>query len=317
MTVEEPPSQPEHGDHDSLVRALNAAEGRFRTAFDHAPIGMALVDLEGRCLEVNHKLCEILGYPEADLVGKTLRELTHPEDTASDAEMMRRVVAGKLRDYTLEHRYSNARGDTVWGRLNVAVVRDETSAPVHFIAQLEDISDRKEVEERLLRQALHDPLTGLHNRLMFMDRLTHALARSERMLAPVAVLFVDLDHFKAINDEHGHTTGDAVLRAVAELLLATVRPSDTVARMGGDEFAVVCEDMRSEKDAVVVAQRLFTALQDPLELGSQSLSISASIGIAFAQEGDDPDTLMRNADAAMYRVKEGGRGTYEIYLDAL
>lgn len=137
------------------------------------------------------------------------------------------------------------------------------------------------------------------------------------MLAPVAVLFVDLDHFKAINDEHGHTTGDAVLRSVAELLLATVRPSDTVARMGGDEFAVVCEDMRSEKDAVVVAQRLFTALQDPLELGSQSLSISASIGIAFAQEGDDPDTLMRNADAAMYRVKEGGRGTYEIYLDAL
>jgi len=317
MAVEEPPAQFDQNDHDALVRALRAAEGRFRTSFDHAPIGMALVDLEGRCFEVNHKLCEILGYAANDLVGKSLRELTHPDDTASDAEMMRRVLAGKLRDYTLEHRYAHARGETVWGRLSVAVVRDEAGAPIHFIAQLEDVSDRKEVEQRLLKQALHDPLTGLHNRLMFMDRLTHALARSERLPAPVAVLFVDLDHFKSVNDQYGHTTGDAVLRAVAETLLRTVRPSDTVARMGGDEFAVVCEDMRSEKDAVVVAQRLCSELQHPLKLDSESVSISASIGIAFAQEGDDPDTLMRNADAAMYRVKEGGRGSYEIYLDAL
>ena len=317
MAVEEPPAQFDQNDHDALVRALRAAEGRFRTSFDHAPIGMALVDLEGRCFEVNHKLCEILGYAANDLVGKSLRELTHPDDTASDAEMMRRVLAGKLRDYTLEHRYAHARGETVWGRLSVAVVRDEAGAPIHFIAQLEDVSDRKEVEQRLLKQALHDPLTGLHNRLMFMDRLTHALARSERLPAPVAVLFVDLDHFKSVNDQYGHTTGDAVLRAVAETLLRTVRPSDTVARMGGDEFAVVCEDMRNEKDAVVVAQRLCSELQHPLKLDSESVSISASIGIAFAQEGDDPDTLMRNADAAMYRVKEGGRGSYEIYLDAL
>jgi len=278
---------------------------------------MALADLEGRCIEVNHKLCEILGWSEDRLVGMNLGALAHPEDTASDAEMMRRVMAGKLSDFTLEHRYMNARGTTVWGRLSVAVVRDESGAPVHFIAQLEDVTDRKEVEERLLRQALNDPLTGLHNRSMFMDRLTHALARSERLRGPVAVLFVDLDHFKAVNDVHGHTVGDEVLRAAAEKLLGVVRPSDTVARMGGDEFAVLCEDMRSEKDAVIVAQRLCAAFQAPLELDSAPLSISASIGIAFAQEGDDPDTLMRNADAAMYRVKEGGRGTYEIYLDAL
>jgi diguanylate cyclase (GGDEF)-like protein/PAS domain S-box-containing protein len=301
----------------STEEALREAEERFRTAFEQAPIGMALEDLDGRLVQVNHKLCEITGFAESELLERTFRDITHPEDVDADVELRRRALIGERDNYQIEKRYTKKNGDVAWARLSVSLLRDVDGRPRHFIAQLEDVTDRKEAEEKLLEQALRDPLTGLYNRVMFMDRLSHALARSGRQLRPVAVLFVDLDHFKGINDSHGHRTGDQVLTSVARRLEKAVRPADTVARFGGDEFAVLCEDIRGESDAVKIAERLSDALQDPVPFDGGAAKVGASIGIAFAQEGDDPDTLLRHADAAMYRVKEGGRGAYEIYLDAL
>jgi diguanylate cyclase (GGDEF)-like protein/PAS domain S-box-containing protein len=300
-------SEPPEGDTGEL----------FRTAFDRAPIGMALVARDGKFLKVNRSLCDITGYSENELLARTLHEITHPDDLPAGLEHARRAVEEKVRTYRLEQRYLRAPGGIVWGRLNVSVATDSNGRVGHLICQIEDITERKEAEERLLHQALHDPLTELPNRILFMDRLRHALARSERQGSPVAVLFVDLDHFKTINDELGHRAGDEMLHAVARKIERAVRPSDTVARIGGDEFAVVCEDMSAEKDAVLVAERLCNSLNEPVQLNEGTGAITASIGIAFAQEGDHPDSLLRNADAAMYKVKEGGRGSYEIFLDAL
>ena len=311
MDEEAPP------DVRSPQEALEEAEERFRAAFEHAPIGMAIVATDGRYLRVNRSFCDITGYPPEELIGRTIPEITHEADQAADREYMRRLLSGEIERYTLEKRYVHSTGGTVWARLNVSVVRTAQGQPVHVLKQIEDISERKAVEERLLYQALHDPLTNLHNRLRFMDRLQHALARSERKRTPVAVLFVDLDHFKGVNDRYGHRAGDELLIAMARTLERGVRPMDTVARLGGDEFAVLCEELTNERDAVLIADRLCGAIQQPVEIDGTLISITASIGIAFAQEGDDSHTLLKHADAAMYQVKEGERGNYEIYLDAL
>jgi diguanylate cyclase (GGDEF)-like protein/PAS domain S-box-containing protein len=302
---------PEHDAHEPYdevprggARAARGpgSEGRWEATFDTAPVGMALLDPDGHFMRCNRKLSAMLSRQESELVGRRLSELSGPGAGA----LLTDEVASKPVDVD----FFDRDGGTLATQVTVFPIHDDDGRVVEFVAHVEDV-------QATVEASLHDPLTGLQNRLLFVDRLTHALARSERILGPVAVLFVNLDHFKSINEKYGHAQGDAVLKATAAKLQSVVRPSDTVARMGGDEFAVLCEDMKGEAGAVVVAERLCTALQEPIPLEPEPLVISASIGIAFAQEGDDPDKLMRNADAAMYRVKEGGRGTYEIYLDAL
>jgi diguanylate cyclase (GGDEF)-like protein/PAS domain S-box-containing protein len=287
--------------------AASSEARRWKVAFDAAPVGMAVLDVDGRCVRVNAHLSEILSRPEAEILGHELAELA----VRDGRDSLRTALEDPRRRQILDVDFGDGAGKAVPTRVTLSPVFDDGDHVVELIAHVETSS------RGTAAGGLHDPLTGLQNRLLFMDRLTHALARSERILGPVAVLFVNLDHFKSINERYGHAQGDAVLKATATKLQSVVRPSDTVARMGGDEFAVLCEDMKGETDAVVVAERLCTALQDPIPLSPDPIVISASIGIAFAQEGDDPDRLMQNADAAMYRVKEGGRGTYEIYLDAL
>lgn len=165
-------------------------------------------------------------------------------------------------------------------------------------------------EQRMRHEALHDPLTGVANRTLLRDRLEHVLARSERGHGATAVLFIDLDNFKGVNDRHGHATGDAVLVESARRLQAAVRPGDTVARMGGDEFVAVCEDVDIES-AMTVGQRLQEALRPPMSAGGRELRLSASIGVALGE--NDPDALLANADAASYRAKAAGRGRIELF----
>jgi diguanylate cyclase (GGDEF)-like protein/PAS domain S-box-containing protein len=192
---------------------------------------------------------------------------------------------------------------------------------VHFLQAIANVLAeaivRRSTESRVRHQALHDPLTGLPNRSLLVDRLNHWAARAERDRSNAAVLFVDLDNFKVINDALGHDQGDRLLCAVADRLRRELRPSDTIARLGGDEFVVFCEDVASEHDALAMVDRLVHALDAPFDLGGQSQHATASIGIAFGDPKAQPEVMIRNADAAMYRAKERGRARFELFDDEM
>ncbi|MDX6618447.1 MAG: hypothetical protein QOK36_833 [Gaiellales bacterium] len=285
---------------------LREAEERFRNAFDQAPIGKALVSTDGHFTRVNAALCRITGYSEEELLGTTFQSLTHPDDLGGDLEQMNCLLAGESHSYEMEKRYRHADGHYIWALLSVSIVRGEAGTPRYFVSQIQDVSEQKLTAERLTELTLHDPLTGLANRVLFADRLAHAIERSRRSQERIAVLFIDFDRFKAVNDNLGHAAGDELLRQAAERMRHAVRPADTIARLGGDEFTVLCEDLRG-LDAGCVASRLSEALERPFVLFGKEQRIGVSIGIAVAGSHDSPETVLANADAAMYRTKDDRR----------
>jgi diguanylate cyclase (GGDEF)-like protein/PAS domain S-box-containing protein len=420
--------------------ALREARDRFRSIFENAPIGVAMVTLEGRYLQVNHSLCGILGYPEEELQALTWQEITHPDDLAASSAFARRIVAGEFPRYHLEKRFLHADGHAVWASLSVSLVRDSEGEPLYFVSQIQDVTERKEVEkviveseerfrslvqynsdiitildadgtiryaspavekvmgykaeeqiginafgtvhpddrdraldtfaevlkrpglhpplefrvphkdgswrylehvvnnlledpavqgvvinsrdvternamqEQLHHQAFHDPLTGLPNRALFMDRLEHALTRANRRGSKVAVLFMDLDNFKVINDSLGHKAGDQLLIAVAERLKVPLRPEDTAARLGGDEFTILVEDISNVGNVARIAVRIAEKLRPPFTLGEQEVFATVSIGIALNSPArEQPADLLRHADLAMYRAKHRGKARFEVF----
>ncbi|HEV2906929.1 MAG TPA: EAL domain-containing protein [Actinomycetota bacterium] len=294
--------------------AVKAAEERFHSAFDHAPIGMNLLDLEGRFVQVNRAFSAMIGYEQEELLGKTCQSITHPEDLEKDLKDMRRMAAGEIDHYQVEKRFVHSAGHPVWTMASRSLVRERDGQPLHLVSQVQDITQRKQSDLMLTHMALHDSLTGLPNRTLALDRLALALARTERHPSSVAVLFLDLDRFKVINDSLGHNVGDELLVSVAGRLREAVRPSDTVARIGGDEFVVVCEDITGIEDAARIAQRIADALSSAFELNGDEVLLATSVGIALSGGSDDsPESLLRDADAAMYRAKEAGRNRYEVF----
>jgi diguanylate cyclase (GGDEF)-like protein/PAS domain S-box-containing protein len=295
--------------------ALKESEERFRSTFEDAPIGVALVGLpssspesDKRYLRVNPALCEMLGYSEEELLSKTSSEVTHPDDLEKSKARTQQIMREGGSRYAIEKRYVRSDGRVVWVLLNVSLVRDPEGRPSHFVSQFQDVTGRRALEGRLRHQALHDPLTGLPNRTLFVDRLGQALGRTRRQRErQAAVLFMDLDNFKSVNDSLGHGVGDLLLVAVAERLKGCLRPEDTLARFGGDEFVVLLEGTESPDEAVRVAERIAEGFGDPFRLGDRELYASASIGIATGDaRTKSPENMLRDADTAMYRAKDGG-----------
>jgi diguanylate cyclase (GGDEF)-like protein/PAS domain S-box-containing protein len=297
------------------MEALRASEERFRSAFDNATIGMAVVSLDGRWLQVNRSLREIVGYEEAELLTSDVKLVTHRDDLVALDEQLQRFAAGQVSSHQTEARYCHKSGKEVWAHLGMSLVRDREAGPLHLIFQIQDITDRKRAEEQLLHDAFHDALTGLPNRALFMDHVKMAIQRSRRSGDRLfAALFLDLDRFKIINDSLGHMVGDQLLVGIAHRLEACLRPGDTVARLGGDEFTILLEDLASADDATDVARRVQEAVTQPFNIVGHEVFTTASIGIALSNTGyERAEDLLRDADTAMYRAKMEGKKRHVVF----
>ncbi|MBA2504299.1 MAG: EAL domain-containing protein [Pyrinomonadaceae bacterium] len=297
------------------VEALRESEERFRSAFDYATIGMALVSPEGRWLQVNHSLCEILGCTEEELLSDNFQNATHAEDVESVLCNVNKLLEGKIPSYQTQKRYLHKLGHVVWAHLGVSLIRDSQDNSTRLLFQVQDITDRKRAEDQLVHDAFHDALTGLPNRALFMDHLTMAINRSKRNDERLfAALFLDLDRFKIINDSLGHMVGDQLLVGIARRLESCLRPCDTVARLGGDEFTILLEDLGDASEAAEVAHRVQQELATPFNLSGHEVFTGASIGIALSTIGyERAEDLLRDADTAMYRAKTLGKKRHEMF----
>ncbi len=288
---------------------LSAGPDVFETFFDQARVGLALADLSGRFVRVNQAYADLLGRAPEDLVGRSVSGVLHPDDQPAADERLDAVVQGRRPALQVEERTLTPYGEALWVLHGVSAVPGGDGRPAWLALSAQDITERRQVEndlraltETLTEAAVRDPLTGLANRTLLEERLRAVLARDARTGQSTAVLFLDLDGFKQVNDEHGHATGDQVLRAVARRLSAAVRPSDTVARLGGDEFVVLLEGADSRTIHLLV-ERLHEVVGQPV--GQLGLRVGVSIGVAFSTQGDLPPTrLLSEADRAMYLDKK-------------
>jgi diguanylate cyclase (GGDEF)-like protein/PAS domain S-box-containing protein len=270
---------------------------RYKVAFDNAPIGMGLVTPEGTWLQVNAAFCRLLGYSEEELLMLRLGELTVPGDVSVHVD-----EADEMRQET---RYLRADGTPIWVATSTTLVRTETGEPLYYVLQVEDIGDRKQTERELRRLADHDALTGLLNRRGFMDGLRRELRRMERKGEYGALLLLDLDNFKLVNDNAGHLAGDQVLRTTADVLRRRLRATDVIGRLGGDEFAALVLNVTPRQAAEIAAETTETLRAMTVTAGDVTIDVAASIGVVAIDElsGENEDELLAAADRAMYRVK--------------
>ena len=423
-------------EQQQAAEALRESKERFQHALRYAATGKALVAPDGRWLEVNPSLCEIVGYSEEELLARDLKSITHPDDVDADLELFKQIQAGTIDNYQVDKRCLHKQGHIVWAQLNVSLARNPSGEPLYYIFQIQDVTQRRQYEEelrlaanvfdntldgiiitsqdgniikvnrafeqitgysseevvgrstRMLRSERHDaqfyddmwrsvneqggwqgeiwdrhkqghviPLwlsisslrdddgevqryiatmydiseqkmsqervhrlahydmqTNLPNRTLFMERLDHALSRAKRQKTSLALMFIDLDNFKDVNDSYGHPVGDELLRQVGNRLRKVTRASDTVARLSGDEFMLLVESVLSMSNVQMTAEKILNMLAKPFELGGTKCYVTASLGVAlYPDDGEDKDTLVKYADLAMYRSKNKGRNQYHFY----
>ena len=301
-------------------RMLREGEERYRTLVERMPAVTIIQEIGSpdSALYISPQIEALTGYSPEDCKDPDLRyAMVHPDDREwIRAEDDKTYEPGEW--VVTEYRVLHRDGRTLWVRNQSIMVEDETSGSRYWQGFMVDITERKRAEERLKHQALHDPLTGLPNRVLFKNRLEHALARVQRQESGVAVLFIDLDNFKVVNDSLGHEAGDLLLTKLGKRLTAHLRPEDTLARLGGDEFAILLEDVADGSRAALVAKRIAEELRVPFALGGREIGLSASVGVVLSTDGlEDPAHLLRASDAALYRAKSHGKARYAVFDESM
>lgn len=274
------------------------SERRFSLAMRAAPIGMAVVSLTRTFVEVNEALCAMLDAEPVDLIGESLDVVIHHADQAGDVANRERVLAGEEESITTEKRLRSLSGSEVWVQHSIGLVRDEDDRPVHFVSQFVDVTEARRARRELERLAAHDPLTDLKNRAAFEQAVSE-------WSEGAALLFIDIDGFKAVNDQLGHASGDRVLSIVAKRLAGRLRNSDLLARFGGDEFVVAIRGADTER-ARVVASHFHDAMRTPVDLEGSTVTVGLSIGVAAQAPDESFGEVLRRADQAMYVAKQAG-----------
>jgi diguanylate cyclase (GGDEF)-like protein/PAS domain S-box-containing protein len=305
------------GEHQALTESnlRSQFEARLGSLVRNSSDVVSIVDADGVVQYISPAALRLLGLEESEAQGMDWWEFVHPDDQPALQWFLAELQQGASGD--VEYRVRDA--ERTWVHVETLATNLVGDGAVEgIVLNTRDVSERKALERRLMHQASHDALTGLPNRMLLRDRVEQALARRRRSGTPIAVIFLDHDDFKNVNDTLGHAAGDAVLQEVARRLDGCIRACDTATRLGGDEFAVLVDDLTDESQAVAVAQRILAALARPMEIAGRPVQASGSLGIAFAVDGrDSADDLLRDADAAMYLAKDRGKGLYAIYEPAM
>jgi len=296
------------------LEQLRQREERYASLVELAAIGISHVATNGRFLYANRQLCSMLGYTLDELLALTVRDISHPEDLHVTSADTARLRAGEIQSFKAEKRYLRKDGAPIWVRLTIAAERGPDRRILHDVSIVEDVSDRRAAEERVRYLATHDELTGLANRTMFGQLLSHAIEQRRRYGRHFAVMFVDLDRFKLVNDSMGHEGGDLLLQEVATRLRGCLRASDVVARFGGDEFVLLVEELPDRDAAAVVARHVLSAVIQPARILGQECRVTASVGVTMCpDDAEEPAALLKNADLAMYMAKEEGKNAFQFY----
>ena len=294
-------------------KRLRESEERFRNAFDFAPAGMLLVAIDGRILRVNEEFCNLLGYAAAELLERHHADFSHLPDQVAERAGLYQLLTDSLPAVRVEKRYVHQDGRLIWTTASITVLK-ESGEPVCYLYTIHDMTERKNAEAELSKLAYYDQLTGLANRMRLRDELESLMASARRHRHKLAVVFIDLDRFKQINDSLGHEAGDELLRVVAQRLRNALRETDSVARLGGDEFVLAIPEIDTIVDVSKVTEKIRLSVARPVILIGQEVVVSPSMGVAiFPDDGVDVPTLLRNADSALYAAKGEGRNCVQFF----
>jgi diguanylate cyclase (GGDEF)-like protein/PAS domain S-box-containing protein len=293
--------------------ALERSEQRFRLAMESAPTGMAVLDLDGRFVEVNAELCRILDREQSWLLTHGVSDVVHPADDEADLRLRDDVLSGRAPSASDEIRLLRRDHAVVWVQLSVGLLRDENGIPLSFVSQFVNVTEAHDSREALRFMATHDPLTQLLNRRELLVRMSLMLAHKRRGISRMAVLFADLDGLKHVNDTFGHSAGDQLILESSRRIAAQVRDEDLCARLGGDEFVIVLPEVAGMDDALAVADKISASIAKPMFVAGHEVPLGVCIGITIATSGDDASTLLRQADSALYRAKALGRNRIEVF----